>query len=370
MANSTNILLITSEFPPQPGGIGNHAYNLALYLSNSGYIITVLTDTRSKDGNEEIEFDKLLPFKINRIKRRNVVVLTYLKRIRETISSEKKNDIILVSGKFSLWMVNILKLLTSKTIIAIVHGSELQLKGKIASKLTSSGLKRCSQIIAVSNYTKNLLPEFLKWKTQVIPNGFGLEKLRVEVIQNKSTFPKLITVGNVTQRKGQQNVINALPVLLKKWPQLQYNIVGIPTEKTMILNLAKSIDVEEAIFLHGKVTDAKKIELVQESTIFVMLSENTKAGDVEGFGIAILEANALGIPAIGSKGCGIEDAIKNNKSGILVDPKNIDEVNNAVESILNNYHSYCENAMAWSTNFRWDVVIQEYIAIIKKCDEN
>ena len=42
--------------------------------------------------------------------------------------------------------------------------------------------------------------------------------------------PQLITVGNLTQRKGQHNMINALPELLKKYPDLHYHCVGIPTE--------------------------------------------------------------------------------------------------------------------------------------------
>ncbi len=366
MANSNNVLLITSEFPPQPGGIGNHAYNLALYLTRSGYDVTILTDIRSSDGREENDFDKTLPFKINRVKRRNLIVFTYLKRVKETISSAKKNDIILVSGKFSLWMVNILKLLSSKTIIAIVHGSELQLKGKAANKLTTKSLQKCKRVIAVSNFTKSLLPDLLKAKTEVIANGFSLDVPSNTRQTSKPVFPKLITVGNVTQRKGQKNVINALPKLIEKWPKLEYHIVGIPTDQEKLMNLAKEIGVDKSIFFHGKVSEKTKITLLQESNIFVMLSETTDFGDVEGFGIAILEANALGIPAIGSKKCGIEDAIENRKSGILVSPGNIDEVCIAVEDILNDYQNYSENASAWSTNFRWDVVIEKYIKVLNE----
>ena len=52
-----SILLITSEFPPQPGGIGNHAYYLALYLSKKGYEVQVIADQRDEDNSDEIEFD-------------------------------------------------------------------------------------------------------------------------------------------------------------------------------------------------------------------------------------------------------------------------------------------------------------------------
>ena len=48
-----NIIIATSEFPPQPGGIGNHAYNLALHLHNNGYHVSVIADQRSSRGLEE-----------------------------------------------------------------------------------------------------------------------------------------------------------------------------------------------------------------------------------------------------------------------------------------------------------------------------
>ncbi len=51
--SSTKLLFISSEFPPQPGGIGNHAHYLALALQKEGKQLTVLSDVRSKDGKPE-----------------------------------------------------------------------------------------------------------------------------------------------------------------------------------------------------------------------------------------------------------------------------------------------------------------------------
>ena len=96
-----------------------------------------------------------------------------------------------------------------------------------------------------------------------------------------------------------------------------------------------------------------------------MLSEEQNDGDVEGFGIAIIEANACGIPAIGSKNCGIEDAISNEYSGLLVDPKDPNKIVNSISSILNNYSQYSINAVNWSKSFTWDSVINKYIDAIE-----
>ena len=53
--HSNKILLVTSEFPPQPGGLGNHSYNLANQLAKQKYAVTLITDVRSSNGEAEKE---------------------------------------------------------------------------------------------------------------------------------------------------------------------------------------------------------------------------------------------------------------------------------------------------------------------------
>ena len=98
----------------------------------------------------------------------------------------------------------------------------------------------------------------------------------------------------------------------------------------------------------------------------MMLSDTLKNGDVEGFGIAVLEANALGIPAIGSKNSGIADAIQDGFSGKLVNPHQSNEILEAFSDIMNNYAVYTINAKSWSAQFTWDIIVKKYLAIIEE----
>ena len=367
MLLNNSILIISSEFPPQPGGIGNHAYNLALALEKGGKQLTVLTDIRSQDGKQEKTFDLQLPFYVQRVKRRQIIWISYFDRFVKALKLVKKVDTVIASGKFSLWLVFFMKLFYHKKYIAIIHGSEVLLPNKFQRKFTHSSLKKCDTVIAVSNYTKSLVGSLYLKNMVVIPNGFTLSEKQATVLSPQT--PKrlnLITVGNVTQRKGQHNVVTALPLLLESYPDLQYHIVGIPTEKDKIETLAKELGVFKHIIFHGKVTEAEKWELLASSSIFIMLSEATATGDVEGFGIAILEANALGIPAIGSKGCGIEDAIVHGESGLLVAAKDDEAVLEAITKINNAYSQFSENAQRRSRNFSWDKIVSQYIEVLEK----
>lgn len=361
--NLNNILLVTSEFPPQPGGIGNHAFHLAKGLQQYGRSVTVICDSRSKTGKEEAIFDANLDFKVIRIQRTPLLLSTYLKRIYIAFKQNKKNNLVIASGKFSLWLAAYLSLFYKKKYIAVIHGSEVQLSNSLLKWITNASLKRFNKIVAVSNYTKSLVSSLHLKNIQVIPNGFSMQNTS-STEEKKSPVPVLITIGNVTKRKGQHNVIKSLPVVLQSYPDLKYHIVGIPTEKEKLQQLALQLGVEKAVVFHGMVTETEKVKLLQQADVFVMLSETTKTGDAEGFGIAILEANSQGIPAIGAKGCGIEDAINNGYSGKLIENNNSLECKEALQEILNNYKVYSEGAKKWSQNFTWDKIIQSYLAIL------
>ena len=363
------ILFISSEFPPLPGGIGNHALHLALSLQKPGNKVTVITNQRSKLIAEDIAFDVQLPFKVQRIKRQKIVLFTYLNRIFQVWLAIFRNEklTIICSGKFSLWTGGIAALFfLNNNYIAVLHGSEINAGGTIGKKITKWCLKKFTKLIAVSKFTKNLvLEKNATLNITVINNGFSFPvndnyQNNVAVKGN----PAIVTVGNVTFRKGQQNVINALPLLKERFPEIQYHIVGIPTEKLEFEKIAKSLGVLENITFHGALTNEDLKQVVLYSKVFLMLSDHLKNGDVEGFGIAVLEANCFGLPAIGAKNSGVADAIKEGFSGKLVNPHDSHEIVSALEEILDNYDHYSKEARLWSAQFDWKIIIKKYLEII------
>lgn len=369
MNNIKKTLIIASEFPPLPGGIGNHAYHLADQLVKNGFEITVCTNQRSSVLADDLEFDHKQSFAIHRIQRYSFSIWTYVQRIwmsfQMTISN--KPDTIIASGKFSLWQGAFLKLFFfKKQFVAVIHGSELYAGNIISKKMTKWSLSQFDVIIAVSQFTKNLaLSINSKWDISVINNGFSVPKIDAECneIQLKG-YPKLVTVGNVTYRKGQHNLIDALPKIKQKFPEVHYHIVGLPTERKAFEKRAQELGVFDSVSFHGALPEDQLFSFLASCDIFVMLSERLHNGDVEGFGIAVLEANALGLPAIGSSDSGIADAIQDNYSGKLVLANDITAINSALETIMNDYEHYSSNAKAWSKVFEWTVVIKNYLKLI------
>ena len=364
--HSNKILLVTSEFPPQPGGLGNHSYNLANQLAKQKYAVTLITDVRSSNGEAEKKFDSKLNFNVIRTRRYQILLFTYFKRFLEYRKYFKNNKpkMVFASGRFSIWLVIFGFKNNNFKRIAVIHGSEINSKVKWQRKLTDIALKKFELIIAVSHYTKSLISNLKLNTIHVIPNGIEKDKF---IIKEKGPklkgYPKLVTVGTLSERKGQHNVINKLPQLVQLYPDIHYHLIGIPSERDKLQAMAKLLKVENHITFHGVLEDIELIKVVSNSDIFVMLSAKTKSGDVEGFGIALLEANFLGLPTIGSKGCGIEDAIDNYKSGILVNHTSFKEFAQAINVIEEQIDLYKINAHEWALKHSWDIIIKKYIKL-------
>ena len=126
---------------------------------------------------------------------------------------------------------------------------------------------------------------------------------------------------------------------------------------------ALELGVSSFITFHGMVSREELMEKLHGSDIKAMLSDHTPSGSFEGFGIAVLEANIFGVPAIGSSNSGIADAIDEGKTGFLIDQKNSSELLIAIEKIMANHDEFSNLARAWAEKHDWSILIQEYEAI-------
>ena len=156
-----------------------------------------------------------------------------------------------------------------------------------------------------------------------------------------------------------------MPGLIKKFPDVHYHCVGFKTEMDVCLRLAEQLQIRDYVTFHGHVSHDELKAFYSKSDICVMLSEETVSGDVEGFGIALIEANHFGIPTIGAKDCGIEDAIANGVSGLFINVNDKKAMNKSIETILENYTEFEKGAKAWANKHKWSTIIKTYIDIIE-----
>ena len=108
-----------------------------------------------------------------------------------------------------------------------------------------------------------------------------------------------------------------------------------------------------------------KNALVASSNIFVMPSIIDKKS-VEGFGIAFVEAAQFGVPSLGGKDGGASDAIIHEKTGLICDGNNLEDIYSSIDKLLKDrkYREYGKLAKENSQNFYWSNIIKNYKRIL------
>ena len=365
-----NILLLSSEFPPGPGGIGNHAYCLALNLqSNRRYSVKVITRVRTSADHA---FDDKLSFEIDRVNSSNKIYGLFIGLLKLFLAlTDKKHSLIICSGSWALILIGLIKpIFPSLKLINMAHGYDINPINNYKKCFVNIAMNYCDHIIAVSNFTASHIKKNFLFKTTIINNGFDPSRLKYNgsQISTLKGSPKLLTVRSISKRKGQENVIRSLKLITQKFPNCIYHIVGNNTKGYNIFSRIPA-NLRTSIRIHNQVSDRELSEILKQADILLMLSQDDGYGDFEGFGIAVLEANYFGIPAIGSKNSGLSDAINHGYSGILVNPKLDNDIINAIDKILSNKEKYSKNARNWSKKYLWDKKILEYESIINSLEK-
>jgi phosphatidylinositol alpha-1,6-mannosyltransferase len=87
---------------------------------------------------------------------------------------------------------------------------------------------------------------------------------------------------------------------------------------------------------------------------------------VEGFGIAYVEAAQYGVPSIGGQDGGAADAIEHEKTGLICDGNNLDDIYSSINIILENkkYLEYGKSARENSVKFNWYKILEKYKKIL------
>ncbi len=256
--------------------------------------------------------------------------------IQNAILAARKHDVIII-GHINLAVVGILikRLYPSKKIILIAHGIEVWEPLSRAKKML---LHQADVILAVSNFTRQKMVTVQKLENKnitIFPNTidpfFAIPTYFYDSTRLNDRYgigPQdvvlftLARVSSTEKYKGYDVVLECLPEVLAKYPNVRYVIGGKydTKEKERIDKLIAELKLEHAVKVIGFIKDDELVAHYQMSDLFIMPSRK------EGFGIVFIEAMACGLPVIAGNIDGSTDALRNGELGTLVDPLNKEEI--------------------------------------------
>lgn len=351
------LLFISRAYPPVVGGIENQNFELAQQFQKKAGA-DLLVNTRGK---------KFLP-----------LFLPYA--LIKTLLTAKKYDAILLGDGVLAIIGFFVRFYTRKPLIAsVIHGLDITYKNPVYQVLwVHIFIPSLNKIIAVSQETKNIAIQhgLSERKIVVIPNGINTSVAPANSSRGDlsrllgfDTNEKIIllTNGRLAKRKGARWFLaNVLPTL----PQnIHYVLSGDGPEKKDILETLKTHGLENRVSVLGRVSDEDKNTLLNTIDIFIQ-PNIVVPGDMEGFGIAVIEATLAARPVIASNIEGLKDAVANGENGI---PLPSGDTQAWRETILD-LASHKEKRISLGEKFQqytkkyfsWNTITEKYLEALQK----
>jgi phosphatidylinositol alpha-1,6-mannosyltransferase len=221
----------------------------------------------------------------------------------------------------------------------IIHG--LEAWGPTRKPLVNLLARFVDALISVSRLSAE---RFTRWsmvpmdRAFILPNCVDLDLFRPQP-RNAALVERyglqsskvILTVGRLAAQeryKGFDEVIEIMPQLVKRFPNLKYLIVGDGPDRRRLEEKVRALQLSDVVVFAGYVPEKDKVSYYNLANAYVMPSSG------EGFGIVLIEAAACGVPVIGSRADGSREALLDGQLGCLVDPKNRNELLQAIVAVL------------------------------------
>jgi len=367
------ILLLTEVFPPRTGGSGRWFFEIYRRLPREMVVIAAdnAPDCEHFDRRHNLHLVRMpLGFAgwgLARVRSFGQYYRAY-RRLASLIRTEGIESIHAGKSLPEGLLAWLMRRRLGLPYTCYVHGEELNLaEGSREVRFwTRRVLRGAERVIANSRNTQSLLLK--KWQVspkqvvvlhpgvdadQFVPSSPDLE---VRHRLGWGQRPVVLTVGRLQKRKGQDMMIRALPAIRRGIPDVLYAIVGDGDERQYLEELVAQAGLGGHVKFHGNLDDADMLPCYQQCDLFALPNREVN-GDIEGFGMVLLEAQACGKPVLAGTSGGTAETMSIPETGLVVPCDEPEHLAAAVIELLSNkdqLRAMGESARAWVLeNFDW-----------------
>lgn len=253
------------------------------------------------------------------------------------------------------------------------HGADVvSLNWPIVKSFKKNSLKKAKALTAVSKPLSNKMRELLednKAQIKVIPMGCDLSRFSPSFRQEDYYYqfglsgPIILFVGRLAEKKG----VNYLLHSFKKIGMGSLAIVGDGPEKARLMNLCHELELDKRVVFLGALSHKELPQIYASADIFCAPSIIASDGDVDGVPTVLLEAEASGLPIVGTKVGGIPEVIVHNENGFLVEEKDENELSQCLKVLVEDKSirmKMAEKSRIIAEKFSWSVVGEAYARVI------
>lgn len=243
-------------------------------------------------------------------------------------------DIIHAHFTGSAYSASKLKDITDIPLVVTEHSSKINKDniGKNLYKIASKTYEKADTLIAVSPSLAEMINKHFNINPIYIPNIVDLEIFRYENKKRDCNF-NFISTGNLIDTKRMDLTIEAFYKAFKNNPRVTLTIFGQGPKRKMLEKLINKYNLGSQTKLMGLCSRERIAEQLKKSDCFVLASQS------ETFGVAYIEALAMGVPVIATK-CGGPEEFVNDSNGLMIDIDSKEQLVEAMKYMYNNIDRY------------------------------
>jgi phosphatidylinositol alpha-1,6-mannosyltransferase len=373
------ILLVTNDLGPHSGGIETFLLGLIDELPGNEIVIF----TSSEEGSKE--FDSSLTartgVKIIRDKSKMLLPTPRVTKQAIAIAKELNSEVVWFGAAAPLaMMAGRLKKHGIKKAVAITHGHEVWwAKVPIFNLAMRKIGNSCDVVTYLGSFTRDAIKKSLGSNPKLIQiaPGISVEQFKpgakpISLISKYQLegHPTIVCVGRLVKRKGQDKLIEALPLIKNEIPNVKLVFVGEGSIRKSLERRVAKLGIAENVIFVGRVPYKDLPDHFLLGDIFAMPSRSRLFGlEVEGLGIVYLEASASGLPVLGGASGGAPDAVKVNETGFVVDGNNLEEISKQAVRLLNDPElakKFGANGRKWAEEYwTWKIWAKKFAALLE-----
>ena len=380
-AVSNPVLFVTNDFGPRAGGIETFVIGL---IQRRPYGQTIVY-TSAQENAEQYDADWLASHGVRVIRDRSKILLPTPRvafNLRRVIKSEGITTAAFgAAAPLGLLSASMKRAGVVRT-VSLTHGHEVWWAKVFPFNLL---LRRIGSTVDVLTYlgdfTRTAIAKGLSEKAQrsmvKIAPGIDVDhfiptdasKLRNSL--GLSDKKVIVSVGRLVHRKGQDHLIESMPAVLQRVPNVHLLLVGQGPYREHLQKLVKKFGLEESVTFIGRIQYADLPQYICVGDIFAMPSRSRLMGlEVEGLGIVYLEASACGLPVLAGSSGGAPDAVLQNETGLVVNGTDNKQIASAAVELLSNSDLAQRMGIAgrqWIIDkWRWEIWAKDFEDLLNK----
>ncbi len=379
--NEGKVLFVTNDFGPRAGGIETFIIGLIERRSFASTIVYTSAQANSQ------EYDQIWEKKYGvKVIRDSSRILLPTPRVARRISALIKAEGISVAAFGAAAPLGLLAHSMKRSgivrIVALTHGHEVWWAKVFPFNLL---LRRIGtgvdSLTYLGEYTRQMIsrPLTQSAKSAMIKIAPGIDtdhfspRNSANLRQSLQLSQKkiIVCVARLVHRKGQDKLIDAMPSILESISNAHLLIVGQGPYQSKLVKRVKKLGLEESVTFVGRINYEKLPEYICVGDLFAMPSRSRFGGlEVEGLGIAYLEASACGLPVIAGSSGGAPDAVVDGKSGVVVNGTDITAIAKTVIKFLRDPEGsrqmgqFGRNCVV--EKWRWEIWSQAFERLLKQ----